>query len=157
MNCSKSNPTFFSICTIPLGYPTVCHLTQCYQSDLRWSEGIPWHADVVRKILREVLVIQRDGIVLQIFSLFNLKAMHWVTGTQQNLRVSEMGLFRWQQFTSVMLGDMKCCPQQGRLYGRLPRNKPNQCNHRRLFFTYSQATAFSTRYFCTLICYCPLN
>lgn len=128
MDCSNQTLLFSSICTLPVGYPTICHLKQYSQSHLSHHEGYPQRADAVRKILRDILVFCRDSTIFQMFLLCHPKAMHRVTGTQHSLHVSEISSFHW--FSSVVLGDVKCCPQKGNLYGRLPRNKPNRCNQR---------------------------
>lgn len=128
MDCSNQTLFFFSICTLPVGYPTICHLKQYSQPHLSHHEGHPWCADAIRKALRDILVFCSDSTIFQTFSFYHPKAMRQVTGMQPSLHVSEISLFHG--FSSVVLGDVKCCPQKGSLYARLPRNKPNLCNQR---------------------------
>lgn len=138
---------------MPVGSPTICHPIQDSQSHLSCSVRYPRCANTVRQILRDLLLF---GIVSSSTCSYCLtQGLALVTGVHCRLHVSEISLFHWQHFCSVMPRDGLSFSQGDCMVVCQGINQTSAT--RGLFFTYSQATVFSIRYFSIWICCCPLN
>lgn len=116
-------PYYFPICTTPVGSPTICHPIQDSQSHLSCSVRYPRCANTVRQILRDLLLF---GIVSVIFHMFLLPHSRPSTGHWGALQTA----CQWNQLVSLAAlllsyASWWAVLQPGRLYGSLPRNKPN--------------------------------
>lgn len=139
---------------MPVGSPTICHSIQYLQSHLSCSARYPRCANTVRQISRDLLVFGRESVIFHAFSMPHSRPSTGSLGCTADCMSVKSVCFTGSTSAQLFLV-MLSFSQGGCMVDCQGINQTSAT--RGLFFTYSQATVFSTRYFSTWICCCPLN